>query len=188
MLAPAGRRADARRNEARILEGAARVLAAAPSAGMGELAEGAGVGRATLYRHFPTRAALLQALHARVIDDLEAGIDAAGLDDGPAPEALARLVEACLAVGDRYRFLSGVEREAAADIDGRIAALGARTEALVARGQAAGELSAALSPAFVSAALGALLMGALEEVAAGRLPAADAPALVVAFALDGLRP
>ena len=58
-------RADAARNADRILDAAAWLLGEDPAAGMGRIADAADVGRATLYRHFPTREALFDALRAR---------------------------------------------------------------------------------------------------------------------------
>ncbi len=56
-------RADAVRNRARILEAAEHVFAeAGAGAGMDEVAAAAGVGVGTLYRHFPTKDALVAAV------------------------------------------------------------------------------------------------------------------------------
>ncbi|MEV8016371.1 TetR/AcrR family transcriptional regulator [Streptomyces sp. NPDC086554] len=56
-------RADARRNRERILEAAREAYAeAGPETSLNEIARRAGVGPGTLYRHFPSRAALLTAV------------------------------------------------------------------------------------------------------------------------------
>ncbi|TGB01162.1 TetR/AcrR family transcriptional regulator [Streptomyces sp. MZ04] len=56
-------RADARRNRERILEAARKAYAeAGPETSLNEIARRAGVGPGTLYRHFPSRAALLTAV------------------------------------------------------------------------------------------------------------------------------
>jgi AcrR family transcriptional regulator len=56
-------RADAQRNRVRVLEAAEEVLAAEGlSASMRTIAERAGVGLGTIYRHFPTQEALYQAI------------------------------------------------------------------------------------------------------------------------------
>jgi AcrR family transcriptional regulator len=57
-------RADARRNRALLLEAAERVVAArGVSASTEEVARAAGVGVGTLFRHFPTKEALLEAVY-----------------------------------------------------------------------------------------------------------------------------
>jgi len=57
-------RADAARNRESVLAAATRAFAAAdPEPSMREIARSAGVGVATLYRHFPTREALVDAVY-----------------------------------------------------------------------------------------------------------------------------
>ena len=67
-MAGTERRADAKRNELRILEAAGRLLELAPNAAIAEIAAAAGVSRSTFYRHFGDRAALLAALAERPED------------------------------------------------------------------------------------------------------------------------
>ncbi len=55
------RRADAERSIASIVDAATECLGRRPDASMTEVAAAAGVGRATLYAHFRSRAALLEA-------------------------------------------------------------------------------------------------------------------------------
>jgi len=58
-------RADARRNRAKLLEAAERVLTEkGPGAPTDEIAKAAGVGIGTLFRHFPTKEALLEGVFA----------------------------------------------------------------------------------------------------------------------------
>ncbi|GHF71612.1 TetR family transcriptional regulator [Streptomyces mashuensis] len=70
---PGALRADARRNRERILEAAVRAFAEkGADVAIDTIAKAAGVGSATLYRHFPTREALVEAAYrnelARVCD------------------------------------------------------------------------------------------------------------------------
>lgn len=67
-------RADARRSVDAILLAAREVLARNSFAGLDEIAAQAGVHRATLYRHFPSRDALLASLHEAFFDDVDAVI------------------------------------------------------------------------------------------------------------------
>ncbi|GAA3987036.1 TetR/AcrR family transcriptional regulator [Actinomadura viridis] len=79
-----GLRADAQRNRARILEAAEAVFAAkGPAASTEEIALRAGVGIGTVFRHFPTKEALLQAIIGRLADRLAE--DTASLAEGGDP-------------------------------------------------------------------------------------------------------
>jgi AcrR family transcriptional regulator len=82
-------RADARRNRARVLEAAETVFATkGTGAPTEEVARAAGVGVGTVFRHFPTKEALLEAvLYARLrrfVDEAEAVVAAESADPGGA--------------------------------------------------------------------------------------------------------
>ncbi len=80
------RRIDAERNRVRILQAARAVLAdRAGEVSMAEVARTAGVGMATLYRNFPGRRELLEALYKEEVDALCAAAEA---PSGSAGEAL----------------------------------------------------------------------------------------------------
>ncbi|GIJ51580.1 TetR family transcriptional regulator [Virgisporangium aliadipatigenens] len=85
-------RADAAENRARILAVAREVAGRAAGVGeirLNEIAKAAGVGQGTLYRHFPTREALLLEVYRRDVDEM---CDAAAelVRDLPPAEALER--------------------------------------------------------------------------------------------------
>lgn len=71
-------RADRIRNRERIVEVARELFVRADAAGeplsMNEVARAAGVGTATLYRHFPTRDDLAAAVYEQKLDDLTARV------------------------------------------------------------------------------------------------------------------
>ncbi|BCY09137.1 TetR/AcrR family transcriptional regulator [Actinoplanes sp. L3-i22] len=68
---PAKGRADARRNRDKVLAAARASLAGGDeSLAMVSVARDAGVGVGTLYRHFPTREALVEAVYAAELDDV----------------------------------------------------------------------------------------------------------------------
>ncbi|HEU5029912.1 MAG TPA: helix-turn-helix domain-containing protein [Spirillospora sp.] len=81
------KRADARRNKEALLDAAAAVfVASGVEAPVRDIAAEAGVGTATIYRHFPTRADLIIAVYRHQIEACaEAGPDL--LASGPTPHA-----------------------------------------------------------------------------------------------------
>jgi AcrR family transcriptional regulator len=82
-------RADAERNRARLLEAARAAFASGqPAVTLEQIARCAEVGIGTLYRHFPTREALVEALYRKELASLCAS--AAGLLQAHAPEQALR--------------------------------------------------------------------------------------------------
>jgi len=97
-VSPAPLRADAARNRERVLAVArAAVEAGDASLALNEVARRAGVGVGTVYRHFPTRQALLEAVAAEPLDQLLAGMRAAEAEPDPLA-ALTLLVRAAVVV------------------------------------------------------------------------------------------
>jgi AcrR family transcriptional regulator len=99
-------RADAERNRARLL-GAARAAFASgqSSVPLDQIARDAGVGIGTLYRHFPTREALVEALYHKELDDLCASAAALLATRSPAQALRAWL--------DRFAGYVAAKREMA---------------------------------------------------------------------------
>ena len=84
-------RADAARNRARLVEAARALFLSAPAdteVSLEQVAREAGVGIGTLYRHFPTRLDLLEAVYREEVDGLAQAADQLGAAHPPT-EALA---------------------------------------------------------------------------------------------------
>jgi TetR/AcrR family transcriptional regulator, mexCD-oprJ operon repressor len=183
------RRADAEQNTARILDAAAACLSRSTTASVGEIAQAAGLGRVTVYGHFPSREALVEATLARLLEQGETAL--AGLDlTGDPRQALRALIESS------WRLIAdaGAVLEAAQSAlpPGRIRELhakqGRRVEALIRRGQSEGPFRADLPATWLVSVLYHLLKGAAADVASGRLDPADAPRLIVATVLAAYEP
>lgn len=78
-----------------VLRSAAALLTRKSTATMDEVAKAAGIGRATLHRHFAGRDALVRALENLGIQEFEAALDAAALDEGPSEQALRQADRGC---------------------------------------------------------------------------------------------
>lgn len=183
------RRADFERNLVRIVEAATAVLSEDPRASMAEIADASGVVRATLYRHFPNRDALLMAIFRHALEQTHEVLTAAEPDRGPAPEALVRVLDALTVVGDRYRVISTatdmvelIDAEALA----RAEEVFAPVVALIERGQADKSLRADLPARWVVAAAVALVNEGARAVVRGDLEVADVAGTVRRTLLEPL--
>jgi len=163
----------------RIVEAAATVWAADPSATLDVVAQRAGVGRATLHRHFPSRAALIRTAALEGIAALAAALDAAALGQRRPAEALDALINILVPFGDRLHFLL-VTGELIDDPDlaAAEAAVNASIRQLLDAAAAAGVLRNDLPAAWRFRALEALLYAAWTAVAVGEIARLDAPELV----------
>jgi AcrR family transcriptional regulator len=120
-------RADAARNRARLLNTAKAAFAAKGSnASLDEIARTAGVGAGTLYRHFPTRDALIEAVYLNETQQLADAAKQLALSHSPV-EALREWMR--LFVG--FIATKRVMAEALASLAGGTSALYATTTALV---------------------------------------------------------
>ena len=89
-----------------VLDAAFAVLGRNRSASMSDIAERAGVGRATLHRHFAQREDLIHALALNAMKDMDEAVEAACRNAQSYTEALRLSLDALIPLGDRYGFLS----------------------------------------------------------------------------------
>ena len=88
-----------------IIEAAFTVFSKDPSAALSEVATLAGVGRATLHRHFAGREDLIRALAEIAIADMDHAVDKACEPIETYSEAVRKSLQALIPLGDRYGFL-----------------------------------------------------------------------------------
>ncbi|MFE3458734.1 TetR/AcrR family transcriptional regulator [Nocardiopsis aegyptia] len=179
--APRRRRADAERSIARIVAAARSCLGQDPDATTDSIAEAAGVGRMTLYGHFPTRAALVEAALTEALRAGDETLDSVDLS-GDAREALTRLLASSWAlVAESAALLAAAQGVLPA---GRVRELHAsavdRVEELVHRGRREGVFRTDLPVSWLVSVVHYVLHGAAEEHRAGRVGTADVAGLVTA--------
>ena len=172
------------RVSAAILEAAARVVAAqGREASIGEIAAAAGVARATLYRYFPSRQALLDDLARLAVARAGERLESARIHHVGAAEGVARTVRALLDVGDL--FLVVARERVRPDEESYDRFLLTPLRQLVTSGQAAGQLRADLPPSWLSESLVGLVVAVLSaRPAHGR---EDTAASIASLFLDGTR-
>lgn len=182
--ATTGLRADARRNRARVLQAAQEAFAAEGlSVPLDEIARRAGVGAGTVYRHFPTKEALFEAIVLgrvrTMVDRVREQADAA--DPGAAFFAvLTDVVEQGTMKKDLTDALAG------AGIDVSTALGDAREEMrvalgeLLARAQAAGAVRPDIDATDLTTLLGTMFLASQRQGIGVRNG-------VLAVVMDGLR-
>lgn len=166
-----------------ILDRAAAVLAEhGATVSMAEIAKAAGIGRATLYRHFPNREALLQAMAETAVEDLGDRLAEAHLGQVPVREAIARVCRAFVTTGGKYIALRYTGHKPA-DPDAVDRRIGAPLRTLLQRGAEEGALRSDLTPELMAVFFSALIETGLTLAA--RIGAEQAAAMVAALFLDG---
>jgi AcrR family transcriptional regulator len=158
-------RSDALRNRRALLNAAAEALAENPGASIAQVAQAAGLARATVYRHFRTRQDLLEAMRAEALVSAAEAIAGSRLDEGDPLEALRRAVEALASHGVRFRalLLEGVELNPTF-LQERAEVLAPLHE-VVRRGQEAGLIRPELPARWVVTAMAALLTAGVRMLA-----------------------
>jgi TetR/AcrR family transcriptional regulator, mexCD-oprJ operon repressor len=168
-----------------ILDAAADLLARGgepPS--LTDVAAAAGVARATLYRHFPTREQLLQALSTAARDATAARLAEADLDAVPVTEGIARIARVIAAAGSKYAAVAA--RFGASDYAGDAEQqIGTMIRALLRRGIDDGTFRGDLTVEELTFLLGSLLQAAARMTAEHQAGVEKAAALITSVFLHG---
>jgi AcrR family transcriptional regulator len=176
------------RTAAAIVDSAAATMAGrGGGVSMNEIASAAGVSRATLYRYFPSREALLQAMATTSVEELAARLAGADLQRIPVEQAIARLVRGFITVGSKYIALTRGGYQRTDDHPDADTLLAEPVRDLFRRGIGDGSLRPDLDPELLTELFSGLIKAALELTAGGRAGIEEASAAVIAVFLDGTR-
>lgn len=159
---PEGLRADARANHDRLLETAAAAFATeGPNASLKAIASQAGVGIGTLYRRFPSREDLIEAVYRSETDRLGGAAEAL-LAERPPVDALRAWMESFVDYMVTKQGMSDALPSILASREGLRAhsrdALASAVTALVEAARASGDVRADVDPADVLMAVGGITL------------------------------
>lgn len=206
---PSELRVDARRNQQRILLAAARLLADDPAVSIQRIADEAQVARPTVYRRYPTREALVEAIRGEAVGEFSRSLEQANSAIGGAAEAIGLLVRSLAELGAKYPILfqgTDTAHRAAAATPGEQAdqeereerrrtdttAVVERFNALILRGQREGTVRTDLAPEIlrhsVLGALSASLRLTRTDPPGTGLTAPEVGAQIATLLVEGLRP
>jgi AcrR family transcriptional regulator len=169
-----------------ILDSAAVVLAErGESASMAEIAKATGVGRATLYRYFPTRDALLTGLAEAAFAELRDRIVDAQLDTVSVAEGLARLTRGFMAASGKYAALVQTVKYHLKDTGELDRQVAAPVRDLLRRGIDDGTLRDDLSVAVLFEMLTGMLERGMYLLTGGELGVEQVAAAITTMFLNG---
>jgi TetR/AcrR family transcriptional regulator, mexCD-oprJ operon repressor len=180
------RRAIAERNAAGILDALERLLARGGPVNMAAIATEAGVSRPTLYAHYKTIADVVEAAVERTVLASMTGFEAARLDDGPADEALDRMLQASWGQLARFQGFAHVATEhlPAGAMHRSHHAMMAPLRGLIERGQREGAFRDDLPAEWLQTMYFQLVHGADQHTAAYGVSRAEALELLRTSARD----
>src|ERR671925_403881 len=170
---------------AAILDAAARVLAVGgDQASMNDVAAAAGVARATLYRYFPSRQALLDELARIAAAEAGSRLASARVEELAADEGVRRAVRALIETGDAFTVVARERvRPDPEQFEERVLEPLRR---LFEHAQSAGEIRSDIPKTWLTDALVGLVVSVLSS--RPLLGREDTIAVVSALFLDGARP
>lgn len=178
------------RNIAALIDAATELIDETGDFNMSAVAKRAGIGRVTLYAHFPTREDLLAAAVQRAVEQFDSTLADMRLDDGAATAALERLVEQSWEMLDHHRKLAECALGALPPEEVHILhdPIRSRLTTLIKRGQRSGEFRKEFTPEWIVTMIITTAHATVTEVEAGRLRLKNAPALYRSTVLALIRP
>lgn len=170
---------------AEILDAAARLFGESGEASMADVAAAARISRATLYRHFPSRQALLQELFWTALAETEMRVSQAKLDTVPFEEGIERLVRAMVTVGDRYVVL--LREDVLLDEPTVERRLGTPIRALFRRGRREGAIRRDLPLEWVEELYAGVFVAGVRLASERGLGVEETSAILASLFMDGAR-
>ena len=171
----AGKRRDAIANRQAVIDAAAELLPDDPDASMQQIADFTGLGRSTVYRHFPNREALFGAMTIEAVGTAVSHVEEILTDSREdTKQTLCDMGEFLAGFGLRFRFLYSHREEARPALDSFARSPDTLLANYLRSAAERGEVRDDLPPEWIVAQFVSLTISLVGDVIAGRLDRDDA--------------
>ena len=172
-----------------IINAAASTLVRMPGASLQDIAEAAGVGRATLHRYFRKRDDLIKELAQIALTDTADAISSVMAEEGTASEKLKSLTAVLIPMANRYQYLSYVwsmldDPEIYRAYNRQMGCMHDMIDAC----KAEGAIAATVSTRWIASAFDSLIYAAWLSLEYGEIARNDATDLVFNTLINGVSP
>ncbi|KZK90501.1 Bacterial regulatory protein, tetR family [Pseudovibrio sp. Ad46] len=173
-----------------LIEAGLAELPVNPMASLTEIAEIAGIGRATLYRHFASREALIEEVLKVSFEDIIHALTPMEKEGLRGKQAMMRAVELMLPLADRLRFLSSfwLDGERVLSKDPRYALMEQETITSVEQAKEDGDIRKELPTRWVMNTYDVLLFSAWDMIVKEKADIGEVTALLMTTFFDGVGP
>lgn len=178
---------DANASQIAIINAAFTVYATRPTATLADIARAAGVGRATLHRHFSGRDDLIRAMSRVALAELEDAVDTAVADAATYTDALRLAIDAMIPLAARQLFLANESLSSDPDLQAAFDQQRLEMTAAVDGAKTEGSFAADIPSDWIVRVFDNLIHAAWTSVAEGDATPRQAAALVWRTLTTGLK-
>ncbi len=178
MQSEGAQRSDAVANRKVVIEAANEVLAGNPDASIQEIADFSGLGRSTVYRHFPNREELFVAIVTDALGEAVAGVEAIAAGSASFEQGLREMGEFLAELALRHPIAYSNSEGVKPALDRLIHNPGLPLTRYLIAGAERGEIRDDLPPDWIAAIVTALTISIAGDVFDGRVEREDAGRLL----------
>ncbi len=169
-MSPDGtRRSDALRNRRSVIEAGTALLTRDPDMSIQQIADASGLGRTTVYRHFPNRELLLEAVLESVMENARRSLAEPEVDPAEPEAAIRTLSDGIMGLGLEYGDLIAKRDGQSAVFEAAKEADGSPTRRFLEQARDRATISTGMSLRWQRSVMQAVPLAAVDEVRAGTI-------------------